>query len=359
MKFKREYILLYLIPAALFLSSCRGEISRNIAWYDDDKATIDSDVDKKTDDDQKEDDTEPVKDEDKKEDKDIKEPLVDTDLDNDQDLIEPPVDEDNDLITPVDEDVTLEPEYIPEGVWAAEIITDGLMHKYNDSNVPWTTKRYYIFEIKNEAGELLIDKSSYKLCHTVNYQGDHYAGAGNKAVTNYNLPNYKYTVKYTLYTPTDIDDFKDSDVFVDKSEDLPKFDIPNLYETRGINFSNVVTDKMPTEDDDPRIYDQDMDGKIGITVHYDGVIDGEIYLVQRLRLKLQGAFTDETHLAGKVDWSSDEYEIWSPQPGLRYQRKFDMNKESSNFKMTKLDKVIDCQNYIADLNEIFKEESKD
>ena len=61
-------------------------------------------------------------------------------------------------------------------------------------------------------------------------------------------------------------------------------------EVRGAQLDDVEDDELPVDTEDPRVFDQDGDGHPGMTVLVSifGIIEGETYIVQRVRYTLSG-----------------------------------------------------------------------
>ncbi len=80
-----------------------------------------------------------------------------------------------------------------------------------------------------------------------------------------------------------------------------------IFEVRGWTLENPSSsdyDNMPNKDTylagDSRIYDQDLDGRPGMTNIMDGLIRGEIYNVSMMRYQYDGKVVDEDHIAGYI-----------------------------------------------------------
>lgn len=63
---------------------------------------------------------------------------------------------------------------------------------------------------------------------------------------------------------------------------------------------------LPEDEDDPRVVDADKDGKPGLTVKIEGIIDGEIYIVQSGWNKLTGTMDNQGIISGKMAWKSTQ-----------------------------------------------------
>jgi len=74
----------------------------------------------------------------------------------------------------------------------------------------------------------------------------------------------------------------------------------------GVNLDDPANDPLPTEVDDPRIFDQEGDGKPGATASIAGGIDGgqllsgEAYFIQRQRFSYSGTRTRDGKMEGML-----------------------------------------------------------
>ncbi|MCA9563001.1 MAG: hypothetical protein KC561_05905 [Myxococcales bacterium] len=74
---------------------------------------------------------------------------------------------------------------------------------------------------------------------------------------------------------------------------------------RGADRAVIGYDPLPEDDDDPRVQDDDQDGNPGVTVNVSGMVDGQIYIVQRRETSLCGA-GDEDGIEGLITWQIDQ-----------------------------------------------------
>lgn len=56
---------------------------------------------------------------------------------------------------------------------------------------------------------------------------------------------------------------------------------PQHWEVTGANLSDPARESLPTSSSDRRVIDQDGDGHPGVTVKVEGVVSGDIYVIQR------------------------------------------------------------------------------
>jgi hypothetical protein len=79
-------------------------------------------------------------------------------------------------------------------------------------------------------------------------------------------------------------------------------------ELHGVRLDHPDTDTLPTSASDPRVFDQDGDGKPGITVHACalGAITGDVYVIERLRTRLEGTVVSSDRVEGHVEGTVEQ-----------------------------------------------------
>ena len=90
-------------------------------------------------------------------------------------------------------------------------------------------------------------------------------------------------------------------------------------EVRGALLENPGTDELPTEPDDPRVFDQDEDGFPGMTVFVKilGILDGRTYIVQRVQYVLSGIVVAPDRIEGTIEWSDEQTVLEATNPLLK------------------------------------------
>lgn len=78
-----------------------------------------------------------------------------------------------------------------------------------------------------------------------------------------------------------------------------------LTQVHGARLTDPENDALPTSADDPRVVDQDEDGRPGLTVRVTGLVDGEVYVAQRGRDRMVGRLADG-RVDGLVEWTSEQ-----------------------------------------------------
>jgi len=98
------------------------------------------------------------------------------------------------------------------------------------------------------------------------------------------------------------------------------FEQPRFVELRGVRLTNPDTDPLPTDAALPAVFDQDGDGHPGVTMRIAGLVDGEVYVIQRRTSALSGAFVDTERIAGRVEWTDEQVVLGADNPLLESER---------------------------------------
>lgn len=115
----------------------------------------------------------------------------------------------------------------------------------------------------------------------------------------------------------------------------------------GARLADPVRDPLPTSPDDPRVVDQDGDGKPGITVPLRilGLISGEVYAVQRLWKLLAGTVVSSDLVRGLISWTNEQVAIGASNPFLKTdaQAQVDPVRERSYFVALRIPPGTTCE----------------
>lgn len=132
---------------------------------------------------------------------------------------------------------------------------------------------------------------------------------------------------------------------------------PRTTYLRGVRLQDPQNDPLPTDPKDPRIFDQDGDGKPGmtITITVIGFLTGEIYVIQRDWNLLRGRLTSSSTVDGLVEWGSEQVIIGATNPiFLNPNPTFpDPNPSNSFFRSTRLSEEISCEQIRAQRDRLF------
>lgn len=138
---------------------------------------------------------------------------------------------------------------------------------------------------------------------------------------------------------------------LDASEVGVRFTQPWTTEARGVHLADPEGDALPTSPHDPRVIDQDGDGKPALTVRVSalGVLYGEVYVVQRVRTRLTGALVSPDRIEGVIEWSTEQVTLGATNPlflGTLPSRP-DPVAENSSFILIKIDPAWTCADILA------------
>ena len=127
-----------------------------------------------------------------------------------------------------------------------------------------------------------------------------------------------------------------------------------LIELNGVRLNDPLTDELPTDPNDPRIFDQDYDGLPGVTVFVSGLISGQINLIQRTVTQLSGSL-NEGSINGLIQWSIDEQILGSDQELLEMGAPITPNIDASRsvFELIKIPPTFTCDDLIEAAPELF------
>ena len=89
-----------------------------------------------------------------------------------------------------------------------------------------------------------------------------------------------------------------------------RYELPPNIVVLGAKLENTERDRLPTDHADSRVRDADADGKPGLTIRVEGLLDGELYVVQRGWNHLTGEVFGD-HIDGHVRWASEQSVIES------------------------------------------------
>jgi len=134
--------------------------------------------------------------------------------------------------------------------------------------------------------------------------------------------------------------------------------LPKNYQLKGVKLDDPASDPLPTDPEDPAFWDQDGDGKPGMSLRFvqPGMFTGELYIGQRDWTELNGTIVAGGRIEGLMKWDKDEVILGSNPADL-----FDSSPQSgpstdetkSRFIMVRIDADKDCAGIIADRTALF------
>ncbi len=122
----------------------------------------------------------------------------------------------------------------------------------------------------------------------------------------------------------------------------------------GCILDDPVNDPLPTRDDyeadpnDPRFWDQDEDGQVGMTTLMDGIMRGAIYNVQRWTAIYHGRILDADHVKGLSTIVSKQKVLSASNPTLiqDIDTFIHDDEDRTYFRMQRLDDDASCADLI-------------
>ena len=134
--------------------------------------------------------------------------------------------------------------------------------------------------------------------------------------------------------------------------------LPRVYQVKGVKLEDPSTDDMPIDPQDEAYWDQDGDGKPGMTLRFiqPGMLVGELYVGQRDWTEMTGTVTGGGSVEGTIEWFSEQITLGSnPETLLESSPKSAPATDASKsyFKMVRIDEALDCAAVVADLKNLF------
>jgi len=141
-----------------------------------------------------------------------------------------------------------------------------------------------------------------------------------------------------------------------------RFVQPEYIEVRGALLSRPEEDPLPAGADDPRVTDPDGDGRPGLTVRVAilGLIEGEVYVVQRIRYRLSGIVVDPETIRGGIEWTNEQHALGGSNPLLHAQTpsRPAPDRSAHRFLMIRVPAAYSCEDLRQDLAEL-RERARD
>ncbi|MBN1946524.1 MAG: hypothetical protein JW797_12695 [Bradymonadales bacterium] len=123
----------------------------------------------------------------------------------------------------------------------------------------------------------------------------------------------------------------------------------------GIDLEDPAHDPLPGNEDDPRIFDDDGDGHPGLTVRVEGVISGDIYVLQRNWNELCGTVVSPDHMEGYLRWAAEQQVLGASNFLLNSNPESMPNPdpEEHRFIHRRIDPSMTCADIVRDQEQIF------
>jgi hypothetical protein len=124
----------------------------------------------------------------------------------------------------------------------------------------------------------------------------------------------------------------------------------------GADLEDPGSDPLPGSADDPRITDPDRDGNPGITVRVEGLVSGEVYVVQRMVRGLEGELALDGRMSGTVFGTNEQQTLGASNLILRaFTPAFvpDPEPDRNTFDWSPIAPEQDCADIVAAEDQIF------
>jgi hypothetical protein len=109
----------------------------------------------------------------------------------------------------------------------------------------------------------------------------------------------------------------------------------------GAKLAHPATDPLPREPSEATVFDQDGDGKPGVTVRVSGLVSGEIYLAQRAISSLDGS-ADSQGARGRVTFRQEQAILGATRDVLKDPPKSHPDPRRSRFRLVAVKPTSDC-----------------
>jgi hypothetical protein len=123
----------------------------------------------------------------------------------------------------------------------------------------------------------------------------------------------------------------------------------------GARLSDPLGEALPDDPDDWRVMDPDRDGEPGVTVLVRGMVDGEIYLIQRGWSEWITTSVGADRIAGYVDWAGEQQILGASSVFLQTQppTEPDPDHDSNRFELVRVDADASCETVVDGADDLF------
>ena len=134
-----------------------------------------------------------------------------------------------------------------------------------------------------------------------------------------------------------------------------RFVAPKKYTTVGVDLRNTQYETLPEDPDDPRVLDSDRDGHPGMTLRIEGVIRGELYVIQRAWDVMRGTLDGHRHIDGLIKWGNEQVLLDSSSIFLGSQPPSRPHPKAvrSYFRTTRLSDDATCRDVVDRRSSLF------
>jgi len=124
-----------------------------------------------------------------------------------------------------------------------------------------------------------------------------------------------------------------------------RYRLDKYWQVEGAMLGDAAADPLPTTSDDPAVVDQDGDGKPAMTLRVTGLVDGEIYVVQRGWTELTGGPESDDEIRGELAFEAEQNVVGSDPANLQdlaSEASTDTAPCASRFRMRRVSDDADC-----------------
>ncbi len=134
-----------------------------------------------------------------------------------------------------------------------------------------------------------------------------------------------------------------------------RFSQPQYYQVQGVHLTDVPGEELPTEATDPRVFDQDEDGKAGLTVRMTGMLTGELYIISREWTVLTSGIVATDAFEGLIDWEGAQITLGASSEILNTTPESVTHADASlsNFRYVRIADGATCADVIAQKESLF------
>ena len=132
---------------------------------------------------------------------------------------------------------------------------------------------------------------------------------------------------------------------------------PRHTALRGMGADSAIDEALPVDPADARVVDADEDGKPGLTLRLDGLIKGEIYVVQRDWSRFQGRLSASDWIRGRVQWGFERQVLDASNPLLTQSPEMAPAPDAAahTFRMRRLSGAWTCPRLNREARDLFIE----
>jgi hypothetical protein len=129
---------------------------------------------------------------------------------------------------------------------------------------------------------------------------------------------------------------------------LPHLEASRTCSVRGADLEAPSSGSLPTSSDAPTVVDGDGDGHPGVTVSVEGMIEGDLYLVQRGCDSFRGRIISPDRIRGTVDWTTEQKVLESTSMflGDKPPSRPHPDDQKSFFEMVRVDQKTTCEDLV-------------